>query len=241
MKTRLNKFLALAGIASRREADRIIAEGRVTLNGKTVETLGVQVDEQKDEVAVDGKRVNPKKNHLYLMLNKPSGYLVTAKDPFDRPIVMDLLPSMKSRVFPVGRLDLDSEGLLLLTNDGELANRLMHPSYRVTKEYRVRVKPKPDPTALAALEKGVFLDGKRTAPARFRILTTTERGTFLKVNLHEGRKRELRRMLEYKGLRVLALKRVKLGSVSLGHLKKGEWRYLTREEITRLKKSVRLG
>jgi pseudouridine synthase len=240
MKFRVNKYLALAGVASRREADRMISEGRVSINGQTIEKLGIQVDEDKDTVFVDGKRVRLIKSDLYMMLNKPKGYLVTAKDPFQRPTIMQLLPSMKYRLFPVGRLDFDSEGLLLLTNDGELANRLMHPSYQVIKEYRIRVKPKPDTSTLAALEKGIFLNGKKTAPAKFRILAATEKGTFLLAKLREGRKRELRRMLEYKGFRVLSLKRVKLGGVALGHLKKGKWRYLTRDEIARLKKKVRL-
>jgi pseudouridine synthase len=240
MKIRLNKYLALAGIASRREADRMISEGRVSVNGKTVEMLGIQVDGEKDKVEVDGKSVKPMKSGVYVMLNKPPGYLVTAKDPFQRPTIMDLLPSMKVRIFPVGRLDFDSEGLLLLTNDGDLANRLMHPSYQVIKEYRIRVKPKPDLSTLTTLEKGISLDGKKTAPAKFRILTTTVKGTLLMAKLHEGRKRELRRMFEYTGFRVIGLKRVKLGSLHLGHLKKGKWRYLTRDEVARLKKKVRL-
>jgi len=241
MKIRLNKYLALAGIASRREADRMISEGRVSVNGETVEMLGIQVDGEKDKVEVDGKSVKPVKSGVYLMLNKPPGYLVTVKDPFQRPTIMDLLPSMKNRIFPVGRLDFDSEGLVLLTNDGDLANRLMHPSYQVIKEYRVRVKPKPDRSTLATLEKGISLDGKKTAPAKFRILTTTVKDTLVLAKLHEGRKRELRRMFEYMGFRVLALKRVKLGNLHLGPLKKGKWRHLTREEVIRLKKKVRLG
>ena len=241
MKIRLNRCLALAGVASRREADRMISEGRVSVNGETVDVLGTQVDEEKDRIEVDGKNVKRPKSKVYLMLNKPPGYLVTAKDPFQRPTIMDLLPKMKNRVFPVGRLDFDSEGLVLLTNDGELAYRLMHPSYQVTKEYRVRVNPKPDRSTLDRLERGIPLDGKKTAPAKFRILTTTVKGTLLLARLHEGRKRELRRMFEYKGYRVLAIKRVKLGSLHLGHLKKGEWRYLSQEEIARLKKKIRLG
>jgi pseudouridine synthase len=240
MKIRLNKYLALAGVASRREADRMISEGRVSVNGEMIEALGSQVNTEKDRVEVDGKRVKRLKSDIYLMLNKPPGYLVTAKDPFQRPTIMDLLPSVKERIFPVGRLDFDSEGLLLLTNDGDLAYRLMHPSYQVIKEYRLWIKPIPDRSTLAALEKGISLDGKKTARAKFRILTTTVKGTLLMAKLHEGRKRELRRMFEYKGFRVLALKRVKLGSLDLGPLKKGEWRYLTREEIARLKKKVRL-
>jgi pseudouridine synthase len=237
---RLNKYLALAGVASRREADRMISEGRVSVNGETVEMLGIQVDAEKDQVEVDGKSVKPAKSDVYLMLNKPLDYLVTAKDPFQRPTIMDLLPAMENRVFPVGRLDSDSEGLLLLTNDGELAYRLMHPNYQVIKEYRLRVKPKPDSSALATLEKGIFLDGKKTARAKFRVLTTTVKGTFVSAKIHEGRKRELRRMFEYLGFRVLSLKRVKLGSLHLGPLKKGKWRHLTREEVARLKKMVRL-
>ena len=240
MKIRLNKYLALAGVASRREADRLISEGRVSVNGATVEKLGTQVDGEKDKVEVDGKSIKRLRANVYLMLNKPPGYLVTAKDPFQRPTTTDLLPEMKKRVFPVGRLDFDSEGLVLFTNDGDLAYRLMHPSFRVTKEYRVRVKPKPDRPVLARLEKGISLDGKKTAPAKFRILTATVKGTLILARLQEGRKRELRRMFEYMGFRVLALKRVKLGSLQLGNLKRGEWRYLNREEIIRLKKKVRL-
>lgn len=240
MKIRLNKYLALAGIASRREADRMISEGRVSVNGEMVDMLGIQVDGEKDKVEVDGKSVKPMKSGVYVILNKPPGYLVTAKDPFQRPTIMNLLPSMKTRIFPVGRLDFDSEGLLLLTNDGDLANRLMHPSYQVIKEYRIRVKPKPDLSALATLQKGISLDGKKTAPAKFRILTTTVKGTLLMAKIHEGRKRELRRMFEYMGFRVLALKRVKLGNLHLGHLKKGKWRHLTRDEVARLKKKVGL-
>ncbi len=240
MKVRLNKFLALAGVASRREADRMISEGRVSVNGVTIETLGTQVDAEKDRIEVDGKSVKPTKSGVYMMLNKPPGYLVTAKDPFQRPTIMELLPSMKKRIFPVGRLDFDSEGLLLLTNDGDLANRLMHPSYKVIKEYRLRIKPKPDLSTLTTLEKGISLDGKKTAPAKFRILTTTVKGTLVSAKLHEGRKRELRRMFEYKGFRVLALKRIKLGGLHLGPLKKGKWRYLTKDEVTRLKRKVGL-
>ena len=241
MKIRLNKYLALAGVASRREADRLISEGRVSVNGETVDVLGTQIDGEKDRVVVDGKGIKKQQSEVYLMLNKPPGYLVTAKDPFQRPTIMDLLPKLKRRVFPVGRLDFDSEGLVLLTSDGELGYRLMHPRYQVIKEYRVRVNPKPDRSTLDVLERGIPMDGKKTAPAKLRILAPTMKGTLLLARLHEGRKRELRRMFEYKGVRVLDLKRVKLGSLNLGHLKKGEWRYLTQEEIARLKRKVRLG
>ncbi len=241
MKIRLNKYLALAGIASRREADRMISAGRVSVNGKTIEVLGTQVDAERDRVEADGRRVKRAKSEVYLMLNKPPGYLVTVKDPFKRPTIMDLLPAEKNRIFPVGRLDLNSEGLVLITNDGTLAYRLMHPSFQVIKEYRIRVYPKPDRSTLVRLEKGIYLDGKKTAPAKFRILTTAVKGTLLLAQLHEGRKRELRRMFERMGFRVLGLKRVRLGSLHLGSLKKGRWRSLTQDEISRLKKKVQLG
>jgi pseudouridine synthase len=241
MKIRLNKYLAQAGMASRREADRMIVEGRVSLNGKTVESLGTLVDERTDKVEVDGKKIKiDTRPYLYLLLNKPAGYLATVKDPFQRPTVMDLLPSFKKRIYPVGRLDLNSEGLLLLTNDGDLANRLMHPRYEVIKEYLIRVQPKPTASTLGKLEKGIFLDGKKTAPARIRVLSAKKRETHIKVEIFEGRKRELRRMFEEVGHRVMALKRIRFGSLSLRGLKKGQWRHLTQEELVRLKKDAQI-
>ncbi len=241
MKLRLNRFLALAGVASRREADRMISEGRVTVNGEVIEVLGTTVDDQKDKIEVDGMRVKAFQILTYLVLNKPSGYLVTAKDPFHRPTIMDLLPSFKSRVFPVGRLDFKSEGLLLLTNDGDLAYRLMHPRFQVEKEYLVKVKPIPELSTLSKLERGIFLDGRKTAPAKIRMLPKTAKSSaVLLVKIHEGRKRELRRMFEALGYQVLTLKRLRLGSLHLGKLKKGHWRHLAPEEIKRLKKDVQL-
>jgi pseudouridine synthase len=165
---------------------------------------------------------------------------VTVKDPFKRPTVMDLLPSLKKRVYPVGRLDFNSEGLLLFTNDGDLAYRLMHPRFRVMKEYLVRVEPKPKASTLARLEKGIYLDGKKTAPAKIRVLATTKGGIHIKVELFEGRKRELRRMFEAVGHNVMALKRIRFGSLTLGKLKKGHWRHLSQKELSRLKKDTRL-
>jgi pseudouridine synthase len=241
MKIRLNRFLALAGVASRREADRMITEGRVSINGQVVEALGTTIDDRKDKVEVDGKRIEAFQTFSYLMLNKPSGYLVTAKDPFRRPTIMELVPPLTNRVFPVGRLDFDSEGLLLLTNDGDLAYRLMHPRFQVKKEYLVRVRPIPEPSALTKLEKGIFLDGRKTAADRIRLISKAGKGeAILSVKIHEGRKREVRRMFEVVGHRVLALKRLRLGSLNLGKLKKGQWRHLTRQEVERLKRDVGL-
>jgi len=240
MIIRLNKFLSQAGVASRREADLMISQGRVTVNGKVVENLGCRIDDEKDRVEVDGKRIKKRDNLIYVMLNKPPGYLVSLRDPFRRPTVKDLLPTLKSRVFPVGRLDYRSEGLLLLTNDGELAFRLTHPRFKVKKVYIVRLKGVPESRELSRLEKGIFLDGRKTAPAEIKILSTSSRECRLRVEIHEGRKREVRRMFEAIGHNVLGLQRIRFGSLSLGKLRRGRWRYLTSQEIEKLRSLVGL-
>lgn len=241
MQIRLNKFLSQTGIASRREADRMISEGRIAVNGRVVQVLGCTIDDEKDEVRVDGTRVKKAETRVYLMLNKPEGYLVSLKDPFGRLTVKDMLPSIKSRIFPVGRLDYDSHGLLLLTNDGELAHRLTHPRFKIKKVYLVKVNEEPNRLKLMRLEKGVFLNGKKTAPAKINPLKVSPKKTLLLVEIYEGRKREIRRMFEAIGHRVIDLQRIKLDGLSLGKLKKGQWRYLTQREIDKLKNQVGLG
>ena len=236
MPVRLNKFLADAGVASRREADKLIAQGRIKVNGRVIHVLSTRVDEEKNRVEMDGKSIRIVKNPLYLLLNKPPGYLVTLKDPFRRPTIMDLLPPFNKRIFPVGRLDLDSEGLLLLTNDGELAHRLMHPRFKIKKVYLIRVAEMPASACLAKLERGIFLEGKKTAPAKIAIVSSHQKGTRLRVEIHEGRKRELKKMFEAVGHRVLEIKRIKFAGLSLGKLKKGKWRHLTQGEVSKLKK-----
>lgn len=240
MPIRLNKFLSQAGVTSRREADRLIAEGRVTVNGEVILTLGCRIDEGKDKVEVDGKRVKKDETPVYVMLNKPPGYLVSLKDPLGRPTIKDLLSSVKSRVFPVGRLDYQSEGLLLLTNDGELAFRLTHPRFRIKKVYLVKIRGIPDASKLSRLERGIFLDGKKTAPAKVKPLKVTSKESLLRVEIHEGWKREVRRMFEAIGHRVLGLQRIRFGGLSLGKLKSGRWRFLTSQEIGKLKSQVGL-
>jgi len=240
MQIRLNKFLAQAGISSRREADRFISEGRVKVNGKIVRTLGFKIEEETDKVEVDGKKIKSKLQLIYLMLNKPPGYLVTLKDPFQRPTIMSLLPPLKTRVFPVGRLDYDSNGLLLLTNDGELANRLMHPRYKVKKVYLVKVLGLLDELKIRKLQKGIYLDGKKTTPAKVIKLSARANKSLFQVEIHEGRKREIKRMFEQLGHRVIELERIKFANLSLGFLKKGQWRFLTNKEIASLKKQVGL-
>jgi pseudouridine synthase len=240
MKIRLNKFLSRSGVASRREADRLIEEGRVKVNGQVVMTLGFKVDITIDDVDVDGKRIDKESPLVYLMVNKPTGCVVSLKDPFHQKTVMDFLPSLDERIFPVGRLDKDSEGLLLLTNDGELAHRLMHPRYEIKKEYLVETKGCLDPARIKSLEKGISLDGKKTAPAKIRLLSSGPKKSLLSIEIHEGRKREIRRMLAAVGQTVCSLKRVRYAGLTLAGLDPGCWRYLSQRELNRLKKLVSL-
>jgi pseudouridine synthase len=240
MQIRLNKFLAQAGVASRREVDRMIVGGKIKVNGRVVRTLGTKIDDEKDRVEFEDKRVKREEEMVYLVLNKPPGYLVTLKDPFHRPTIKELLPSLKQRIYPVGRLDYDSEGLLLLTNDGELAYRLTHPRYRVPKNYIVEVRGVPDSSKISRLEKGITMDGKKTSPARIAKLSGSTKETLLKIEIHEGRKREVKRMFEAVGHRVLHLKRVGFGGMGLGKLQTGKWRFLTRREVNSLKSQVDL-
>jgi len=238
MQIRLNKFLAQAGVASRREVDKMIAEGRIKVNGQVVQVLGYKIDDEKDRVEVDGRRVEREEGLVYLMLNKPQGYLVTLKDNFQRPTIQQLLPSLKQRIFPVGRLDYDSSGLLLMMNDGELAYRLTHPRFKVPKVYLAKVMGEPDPSELARLEKGIYLDGKKTAPAQIAQVKSDPKKSLFKIEIFEGRKREVKRMFQAIGHKVLHLQRIGFGSLRLGSLKAGKWRYLTRKEIDTLKKQA---
>ncbi len=240
MKVRINKFMARSGITSRRGADRLIAQGRVTVNDQIVQELGLKIDDMSDKVELDGKKILPIKKPDYILLNKPLGYLVTRKDPFGRKTVMKLLPPDKSYLFPVGRLDFDSEGLLLFTNDGELAHRLMHPSFKVKKEYLIRIADRPGAAEIKSLEKGIYLDNKKTAPAKIKLLRENQKTTIFSIEIHEGRKREIRRMFKAIGHPVLLLKRIKLAGLTIGKLKSGHWRHLTSPEIDRLKKLVGL-
>jgi pseudouridine synthase len=240
MQIRLNKFLAQAGVASRREVDKMIAEGRIKVNGQVVQVLGYKIDNEKDRVEVDGRRVEREEGLVYLMLNKPPGYLVTLKDNFKRPTIQQLLPSLRQRIFPVGRLDFDSSGLLLMMNDGELAYRLTHPRFKVPKVYLVKVMGEPDPSDLARLEKGIYLDGKKTAPAKIAQIKSDPKKSLFKIEIFEGRKREVKRMFQAIGHKVLHLQRISFGGLRLGTLKTGKWRYLIRKEIDALKKQAAL-
>lgn len=234
MMERLQKILSQAGISSRREAETLITSGRVAVNGAVVTELGAKADPEKDVVTFDGRPVTVASRKLYILLNKPVGYMTTLKDPEGRPIVTDLLTGVKERVYPVGRLDYNTEGLLLLTNDGAWANRLAHPRHEVEKEYLVRVQGGVSPDQLSRLESGVDLEDGKTAPARVAIVSESDRNTWVSVAIHEGRYRQVRRMCEAVGLSVVRLKRSRYGFLQLGDLRPGQYRLLSPREAEQL-------
>jgi pseudouridine synthase len=225
--------LAHAGVASRRKAEELIRQGRVAVNGKVVTRLGTKVDPAHDEIRVDGQRIQVAASRTYVMLNKPRGVLSTMEDERGRRALGDLMQS-QVRLYPVGRLDAGSEGLILLTDDGELANLLTHPRYRHEKEYRVLVNGHPSDKTLAAWRQGVVLDGQTTAPARVDLLRREKDSSLLRVVIREGRKRQIRRVASMLGHPVRELQRVRLGPLHLGQLAVGQWRYLTSQEVRQL-------
>ncbi len=234
MKERLQKILAHAGFGSRRACEDMILSGRVTVNGQ-VAHIGSKADIQIDLVKLDGKLVRLPESYQYIALNKPRGFLSTVSTPDPRPTVLDLVPS-KSNLYPVGRLDVDSEGLILLTNDGELANQLTHPRYEHEKEYRVLVARQPASEQLEAWRRGVVLeDGHKAAPAQVWVEKPFGKGAWLGVVMHEGRKRQIRETAGLLGLPVVRIVRVRIGTLELGRLKPGEWRHLTEAEVASLK------
>jgi pseudouridine synthase len=243
MQVRLQKILSAAGIASRRAAEVFIQEGRVTLNGRTVTELGTKADPDTDDVRVDGRRVKPVQHRRYILLYKPRGYITTRSDPQRRPTVIDLLTTggVRDYVYPVGRLDYDSEGLLLLTSDGDLAARLTHPRHGVAREYHVRVRGVPDRHALERLSSGIVLDGRRTAPAGVTLekVIEAEDGTqsILSFVIREGRHRQVRNMCDAIGHPVVRLKRVRIGPISDERIRPGEFRDLTDREVALLKRA----
>jgi len=227
----LQKILSRAGVASRREAETIIVSGRVAVNGVVVTELGTKADAGTDRITLDGRPVRAKLERVYLLLFKPVGYVTTLKDPEGRPVITDLLKGVGERVYPVGRLDYNTEGLLLLTNDGEWANRLAHPRHEVEKEYLVKVRGRVTPEQVNRLADGVDLDDGRTAPAKVRVVHETERNSRIAITIHEGRYRQVRRMCEAVNLTVASLKRTRYGLLELGDLKPGEYRRLTLQEV----------
>ena len=262
---RLQKILAQAGVASRRAAEKLIEEGRVSVNGRTVREMGVKADPIADDIRVDGRRLRAPERHRYILLNKPAGVVTTRSDPQRRQTVIDLLHGVREYVYPVGRLDYDSEGLLLLTNDGDLAARLTHPRHEVERTYEAYVAGTPDEEAMERLRRGIPLDGKRTMPAEVKLLSravlhkaaphkaaphkaglhkavagekrTADRRAngVLLITIREGRNRQVRRMCEAVGHPVRKLRRVRIGPITDRRLRVGEWRELTRQEVKKLK------
>lgn len=235
---RLHKYLARAGLASRRQAEEIIKQGRVRVNGAVIREMGVQVEPGRDEVRLDGEKVIVQDETAYVLLHKPVGVVTTMDDPEKRRKVTDLLKGVKARVYPVGRLDYHTSGLLLLTNDGELAYRLTHPKYKVNKVYQVTVQGSLPEEALDKLKNGIMLEDGMTAPAQLRRIHRGMASTY-EITIHEGRNRQVRRMFEAVGYPVSALKRTAFGPLKLGDLPAGAYRYLEEQEILALKQACR--
>jgi 23S rRNA pseudouridine2605 synthase len=234
---RLQKILSQAGIASRRASEQLMLEGRVTVNGQTIRELGTKADPSADDIRVDGRRIKIAERHRYLLLNKPRGYVTTRSDPQQRPTVMQLLGGVREYVYPVGRLDFESEGLLLLTNDGELAARLTHPRHEVPRVYEVRVLGVPDAHDVARLAKGVTIDGRRTDPAHVQLVPgRDERHAILRITISEGRNRQVRKMFDAIGHPVDYLRRIAIGPLKDSRLRQGQWRDLTDAEVVALRK-----
>ena len=241
MEERLQKLIAAAGIASRRHAEQMIEAGEVTVNGEVVRTLGAKADPERDHIKVRGRLINQRlaeREKVYVLLNKPRGYLTSLSDPEDRPLVTDLVPGSLGRLHPVGRLDFNSEGLLILTNDGELTNFITAARNKVPKVYEAKVKGVPPEAAVERLRRGIKLDdGERTAPAQIRQLGESETNAWFEVVLHEGRNQQIRRMFDAIGHSVVKLRRVRIGPLADERMGPGHWRFLTAEEVARLLRS----
>ena len=237
---RLQKILSRAGITSRRKAEKLILQGRVSVNGKIVSELGAKAVLGKDDICLNGKAIKAETEKVVVALFKPRSYVTTLDDPQGRPTVVDLLRSISERVYPVGRLDYDAEGLLLMTNDGELAHRLQHPRYKVPKTYLVKVRGHPPEEALALLQQGINLEDGITAPAELHILEDDKKATWLTLTLREGRNHQVKRMCAAVGCPVLRLRRTKIGPIDLGNLQPGRSRRLKAGEVRALRKAVGL-
>ncbi len=232
---RLQKFLALSGVASRRGAEELIKEGRVGVNGIIITEMGTSVDEEKDRVTLNGKNVKIETKKRYIILNKPKGYITTAKDNFDRKTVMELVSDIPERIYPVGRLDYDTEGLLLMTNDGDFANAVAHPKKSIEKVYLARIKGEFDEEKAEKLRSGVVIDKRKTAPAKVKILSSGENFTDVRIVIHEGRNRQVKKMFASVGCFVTALKRTAVGKFTIGNITPGTYREFTKAETALIK------
>lgn len=232
---RLQKYMALSGVASRRKSEEMILKGQVMVNNKVIVELGTIIDPEMDKVMVDDKRIKLESNKVYIMLNKPMGFVSTVKDEKDRKIVTDLIDGVNERIYPVGRLDADTTGLLLLTNDGDLAFKLTHPGKKIPKRYIAIVDGVPNRIELEKLRNGVYIDGKKTASANVKIAKKYDEDAILEIEIHEGRNRQVKKMCEAVNHPVKKLKRISIGDIELGGLNIGNWRYLNEEELNYLK------
>ena len=230
---RLQKILSQAGIASRRASEKLMLEGRVSVNGATVTELGTKADPARDDIRVDGSRIRKAERHVYLLMNKPRGYVTTRSDPHKRRTVIDLLKGVREYIYPVGRLDYDTEGLLILTNDGDLAAKLTHPRHGIARVYEARVLGEPDAHDLSRLSKGITIEGRRTEPAEVVALGPGR----LRITVREGRNRQVRKMCEAIGHPVDELRRVAIGPIRDPKLRTGQWRDLTPQEVERLRRA----
>lgn len=233
---RLQKYIASTGLASRRKAEELIAQGKVKVNGKTIREQGVKVDTQSDVVEVNGQTIEPEKKKYYILLNKPAGYITTTSDELGRQTVMELVSDISARIYPVGRLDVETEGLLFMTNDGTFANTLTHPRHGIEKEYLVYARGVMMPAALNKLKRGVALEDFVTKPAEVELIRIERNVSVVKIRIHEGKNRQVRRMFETVGHEVLYLQRTQVGPIMLGNVPLGKWRHLKKAEIQRLMK-----
>ena len=232
---RLQKFIAECGIASRRSAEKMIESGRVYVNGELVDYMGCVIDPDCDVVEIDGRVIKQESKKYYIMLNKPKNYVTTVSDDLGRPTVLQLVSDINARIYPVGRLDFDTTGLLIMTNDGEFANILTHPRHVVNKAYIARIDKPLDEAQLQRLRSGIELDGNMTAPAKAENIKHPQKGYEVKITIHEGKNRQVRRMLDAVGANVMSLKRIAVGSLTLGNLPEGKWRRLSDAEINKLR------
>ncbi|KOF57945.1 MULTISPECIES: pseudouridine synthase [Clostridium] len=233
MEERLQKYMASCGVASRRKCEKLIEEGRVSVNGVTITELGFKINTDSDKVFLDGKPIKIEEKKIYIALNKPKGYITASSDNRGRKTVIDIF-DFKERLFPVGRLDYETSGLLIITNDGEIFNKIMHPKQNINKTYIALVSGIPDETEISTLKKGVDIGGYITAPSEASIVKVEGKNSILKIVIHEGKKRQVRRMCRAIHHHVIELKRVSIGSITLGDLEVGQWRYLSKDEVNYL-------
>ncbi|MDP4143987.1 MAG: pseudouridine synthase [Bacillota bacterium] len=235
MNERLQKYMARCGVASRRKCEELISSGAVAINNIIVKELGTKIDSDADVVTVSGKKIEPEKEKVYIALNKPEGYVSTVKDEKNRPTIIDII-KVKERVYPIGRLDYDTSGLILLTNDGNIYNRIIHPRNNIDKAYIAIIEGYPSPEEIEHFQNGVNLDGYITAPSKFKIIAQGSKKTRVEITIHEGKNRQVRRMCSAINHEVINLQRIRIGKIKLENLPKGKWRFLTEEEINYLKK-----